>query len=78
MCEVTPPHVSENVPESGPPTKIFDMAQISEKSWELPNLWVPDQNPASPRSGWTSGGSGKKLSTHFLRVNPEWTKKSLF
>ena len=36
-----------------PPSKNLDMAQISEKSWELPNFWVPDQNPASPRHGWT-------------------------
>ena len=42
----------------GPPSKNLDMAQISEKSWELPNFWVPDQNPASPRSGWTPRGYG--------------------
>ena len=49
-----------------PPSKNLDTAQISEKSWELPNFWAPDQNPVSPRSGWTSRGVWTKIKNRFF------------
>ena len=55
--------------------KNLDMVSNSKKSGELPIFWVPDQNPASSRSGWTSRGSEQKSKIHFLRVKPESTKK---
>ena len=61
-----------------PSSKNLDVAPISEKSWESPNFCVPDQNPASPRSGWTSWGSEQKSKIGFLRLKPESSKKELF
>ena len=61
-----------------PPSKKFDMAPISEKSWESACFWLLVQNPASARRFRTSRGSGKNFKIDFFNVNPKWTKKGLF
>ena len=61
-----------------PPSKNLDMAQNSEKSWELPIFGCPIK--IRHRRGMVGplGGLEKKMSTHFLRENPKWTKKGPF
>ena len=49
-----------------PLTKNLNMVSNSKKSGELPNFWVPYQNSASPRSGWTSRWSEQKSKNRFF------------
>ena len=51
------------------------MAQISEKSWELPNFWALVQNPASRGMVGPLGGLEKKIVNPFVTCKPKMDQK---